>query len=179
MTTKAARGLRLRLDGMSGHEIPAMHEVSLHCFGPPTLDTQVLRRIVAALAISLGVTRLAERLLLHRARSVVLHEVSFMTQERLWQHAPNVCERVTWRTRSPLPLLFVLMTRETRTHRRQTWPARFHDSRVARDALPKSALQRQVPVMVERNDTVGVLGGRGTEASAVTSMTARASAEWR
>ncbi len=137
---------------------------------------------MTALTIDLSVTGLAQHLLLHRVRSVMLHEVSFMTQERLRQHAPHVCQRMTRRACSTLPLLFVFMAAETCAHRRQAWPPRFYDTRVARSALSEFAFQRQMPIMIECDDAVRALDGRGdrgAQSIGVVAMTARASSHQR
>lgn len=83
VATHAARRLRLRLDRMRGHEITAVHEVPLHGFGSPMLDAQVLRRVVATVAIGLCVARLAQGLLLGGVDPVVLHEVTLVPNEAL------------------------------------------------------------------------------------------------
>jgi hypothetical protein len=154
---QAARRLRLRLHGVRSHEVAPVHEVSLHGFRLAALHAQILRRVVAAFAIGLRVTSLAELLLLYGVGSVVLHEVAFVSQERLRQHAPDLGQRVTRCTLPAVPLLFVLMTAETLVHGRQARSARFHDARVTRHALSKGAFQRQMSIVIEGDAAVRML----------------------
>lgn len=116
---------------------------------------------MTAFAISLSVTSLAQRLLLHRARSVMRHEITFMAQEALREQPTNLRVRVARRTRPLLPLLLVLVTAETRAHWRQPWSAGLDDAPVTRDALPECTLQRQVSVVIECNHAKWPLGRRG------------------
>jgi len=60
VAARAARGLRLRLDGVAYHEVAAVKLRSLDALGSSRFDGHSLRKIVTRLAIRLRVTRLAE-----------------------------------------------------------------------------------------------------------------------
>jgi hypothetical protein len=157
MTAQAERRLRLRFESVTGHEVAAVHETGLHGFRAPTFHAELLGRVMTAFAVGLRVTRLTQLLLLRGLDSVVLHEVSRVSQERLREQAPDLGERVTRRTLPAVPLLFVFVATEAFAHRRQRRTARFHHTRMTRHALPLDAFQRQVQIVIEGDTAVGML----------------------
>ena len=145
---------------MSSHEITAVLEVRCHRLWPATLHAQILRRVVATVAVGLRVTRLAQALLLHGLGSVVLHEVAFVAQEGQGHDALHVGERMTRGALAQVPLRFVLVTTKALLHWRKRRTARFHHARVTRHALTLDALHRQMSIVIEGDFSVWRRGRR-------------------
>src|SRR5450432_499554 len=119
---------------MPSHEIGAMLEVRRHGFRSAALDAQILRCVVATVAVGLRVAGLTQALLLHGFGSVVLHEVAFMAQKGSGKRAFYVRERMTRRALPEIPLRFMLVAAEALLHRRQARSTRLDDARMTRDA---------------------------------------------
>jgi hypothetical protein len=120
---------------MRRHEVAAVHEAALNRLGAAPLHAQILASVVTAVAIGLGVTSLAQALLLHGFGAVMAHESGFMAQEGLWHEALEVTIGMTGRALPRLPLLLVLVTAKALAHRRQGRLARLDHPAVAAHTL--------------------------------------------
>jgi hypothetical protein len=140
---------------VSRHEVAAVHEAALNGLGAAPLYAQILADVVTAVAISLGVTGLAQALLLHRFGAVMAHEPAFVAQEGLRHEALEVTVFVTGRALPGPPLLFVLVTAKALAHWRQGRLSRLNHPAVAAHALPPHCTERQMTVVLEGDGPVG------------------------
>src|SRR5262249_35346866 len=140
----AARRLGLCLDRVSDHEVPSVNQVLLDAFGPTSLDAQVLREVVAFGALRLGMTRLAELLLLSGVCAVAANEALVMAQEGPRERLLQIGACMTGRAFTDFPLRLVLVAGETRGHRRHAGASRPHHPRVARHALSLDRVHREM-----------------------------------
>src|SRR5450755_868287 len=164
---------------MPSHEIAAVLEVRRHGLGPATLDAQILRRVVAAVAVRLRVARLAQALLLRGLGPVVLHEVAFVPQKGLGHDALHVGQRMTRRALAQIPLRLMLVTTEALLHGRERRTARFHHARVTRHALALDTLHPQMAIVIEGDVSVWRRrrsGQYGLQVSSIVTVTAGAQA---
>jgi hypothetical protein len=151
VTAHAAGGLRFCFQGMPSQKIATVDELSLDAFRTAPLDREVLRHVMAVVALRLRVARLAELLFLLCELTVSPGKSLIMRQKRLRQRPLEVRLHVTRHTFALVPLLLVLMAGQTLAHRRQGVPRFPHHARMARHALPLERLHRQMPIVVEAN----------------------------
>jgi hypothetical protein len=164
------------------HEVSAVLEVLGHGLWPTPLHAQILRRVVATVAVGLRVTGLAQALLLYGLCSVVLHEIAFMAQKGLRQSTLYIGERVTRRALAEVPLRLVLVTPQALFHRRERRTAGFHHTRVTRHALPIDTLHPQMSIVSKSDFSVrrrGRRGEHGLQVSSIVTVTAGAQAHAR
>jgi len=160
VTAEASGRIDLRLHRMPHQEVSSVHESSFDRLGAPLLDGEALADVVAPIAIRLCVTGLAELLLLRRGRSVSADEIPFVPEEGPRHQLNEILPLVAWRALSPIPLCLVLVAFQALLHR---WDARrivFDDARVARHALTAEIREREMTVVIERDDPIWPLRGR-------------------
>jgi hypothetical protein len=149
MTAQATCGFRAGLDRVANDEIAAVNLARLDPLRPACLDRQLLREVVAGLAVRLGVTALAERPLLRDLTAMVLQKGGVVTQEAQRQSAREVACCVARAAFRALPLLGVLMALEALAHARQRGALFADDPGVTRNALAPKPLERKVLLVIE------------------------------
>jgi hypothetical protein len=140
---------------MARQKISRMHERARNALGPAPLEYQVLRDVVAIIALRLRVARSAQRPVGHRQLPVAAHELPLVPQEGLRHGAPQILARMTRRAFAAVPLGLVLVAAEALTHRRDVRLPRAHHTSVAADALSFDAFHAQVLIVIEANVSVG------------------------
>ena len=95
MTTRAARGLGLRFDRVPNDEITPVHQRAVDLFGLAALDRQILRGVVAVVALLLGMARLAQPAIFDRELTVMARELRVVLEEGARRGARQVSCGVT------------------------------------------------------------------------------------
>jgi hypothetical protein len=144
----------LRFQRVSYQEITPVDEGSLDLLRSTAFDREVLRGVVAVVALLLGMTRLAQLAVFGGELAVVARKFGVVPQERAWRSARQITRRMTRGARSHLPFCLVLMARKATRHWWKWRTAGLDHPGVTRHALALDLLHCQVPGVVEADRVV-------------------------
>jgi len=149
VTSGAACGLSLSFERVPDEEAAAVHLAAFDSLRSPTLDGELRGRVVAPVAVCLGVAGLAQLSVLQRHLAVMTRERLVVPKKGLGERSSELACGVAGRALSGFPLCLVLVTREALAHRRQRRASLLDHPAMTGHALALYFLHAQVLIVIE------------------------------